>query len=153
MKPEMRAAYAKAGVAQVRGYQNWVTVSTAPYPSATHGNRYTSNAVNSHGDYRYKKFEGAGKMPLGTVLTKDSMVVRADGKVAVGPLFVMEKKDEGWNAATGDWQYSIIMLNGSLAGITGGMGISMQFCADCHASVAPDQDFIMFLPDEYRKSF
>lgn len=153
MKGEMRAAYSKAGVATVRGYQKWVTVSTAPYASDTHGNRYTSNAVNSHGDYRYKKFEEAGTLPLGTVLAKDSMVVRPDGKVAVGPLFIMEKKTAGWNKDSGDWQYSMVLPNGKLAGATKTKGMSMTFCAECHGGVAPDMDYIMLLPEDYRKSF
>jgi len=153
MKSEMRAAYAKAGVAKVRGYQKWVKVSTAPYASDTHGNRYTSNAVNSHGDYRYQKFEEAGTLPLGTVLAKDSMVVRPDGKVAVGPLFIMEKKEADWNQFTGDWQYSMILPNGKVAGSTGGKGMSMKFCAECHNAVRPEQDSTMLLPDDYRKSF
>jgi hypothetical protein len=36
-------------------------------------------------------------------------------------------------------------------GTTGGAGgAKMQFCADCHLSVAPDVDSMMFMPEEYR---
>ena len=29
--------------------------------------------------------------------------------------------------------------------------MSMKFCAECHASVAPEQDHIMLLPEDVRK--
>jgi hypothetical protein len=150
LKDEMAKAYAKAGVSQVKDYQSWLNVASAPYQSGTHGNRYVNNYADSHGDYRYKKFEKAGVMPLGSVLAKDSFVVRPDGKVAVGPLFIMEKMVKGWRKSTGDWKYSMIMPNGKVAGATGSKGMSMKFCAECHESVAPDQDYIMLLPEENR---
>ncbi len=92
-------------------------------------------------------------MPQGTVLAKDSFVVRPDGKVSVGPMFIMQKMVAGFRKSTGDWRYSMILPNGKVAGITGGKGMSMKFCAECHESVAPDQDYIMLLPDEFRKTF
>ncbi|MBT6094943.1 MAG: hypothetical protein HOH04_08675 [Rhodospirillaceae bacterium] len=147
----MAKAYGKAGVAEVKGYQSWVNIANAPYQSGTHGNRFVNNYADSHGDYRYKKFEKAGTMPLGSVLAKDSFVVQSNGKVAIGPLFIMEKMASGWNKATGDWRYSMVMPNGKVAGATKSKGMSMKFCAECHESVAPDQDYIMLLPDENRK--
>ena len=151
LKGEMRSAYAKAGVGQVAGYQKWLNVASAPYQSGTHGGRYVNNYADAHGDYRYKKFEKAGTMPFGSVLAKDSFVVRPDGKVALGPLFIMQKMGAGFNKASGDWRYMMVMPNGALAGMTKGKGMSMKFCAECHASVAPDQDHIMLLPEENRK--
>ena len=153
MRSEMRVAYAKAGVAKVRGYQKWVNVANAPYPSDTHGGRLVNNYADSHGDYHYKKFEDAGEMPLGSVLAKDSFVLRPDGKMSVGPLFIMEKMAEGWNEDSGDWKYSMILPNGKVAGATKAKGMSMKFCAECHAGVAPEQDHIMLLPEENRRSF
>ncbi len=153
LKGEMANAYGKAGVRQISGYQNWLNIAAAPYQSATHGNRYVNNYADAHGDYRYKKFEKAGKMPQGSVLAKDSFVVRPDGKVSVGPIFIMEKMVAGFRKSTGDWRYSMILPNGKVAGITGGKGMSMKFCAECHESVAPDQDYIMLVPTESRKAF
>lgn len=153
LKPEMAAAYAKAGMAQVAGFTGWINVATSPYQSGTHGGRYVNNYADPHGDYRYKMYEKAGTLPLGSVLAKDSFVVRPDGKVAVGPLFVMEKMDSDFNKSTGNWRYTMIMPNCQVAGRTGAKGMSMKFCADCHSSVAPEQDHIMLLPEEFRKSF
>ncbi len=149
----MTQAYRKAGMRQVSGYTKWLKVNTHAYQSGTHGGRYVNNYTDSHGDYRYKRFEKAGTMPFGSVLAKDSFEVRPDGKVAVGPLFIMEKMAKGFNKGSGDWRYSMIMPNGKVAGMTKGKGMSMKFCAECHSGVAPDQDHIMLVPDEYRVKF
>ena len=148
---DMAAAYAKSGWRSVKGYQSWTNVAATPYQSATHGNRYVNNYADAHGDYRYAKFEDAGKMPLGSTLAKDSFIVRPDGKVAVGPLFVMRKMNAGFNKESGDWRYTMIMPNGKVVGTTMGKGsAAVKFCNECHSSVAPDQDYIMLLPEEYR---
>jgi hypothetical protein len=45
----------------------------------------------------------------------------------------------------------MIMPDGSLFGVTGGQGSeNVQFCAECHAIVADDQDSLFFLPEEFR---
>jgi hypothetical protein len=151
---EMKAAYAKAGLRQIKGYTDWLVVNNAPYQSGTHGGRYVNNYTNSHGDYRYKRFEKSGKMPLGSVLAKDSFVVRPDGKVSVGPMFVMEKMDKGFNKASFDWRYTLVMPNGQIVGMTGGKGsANVKFCYECHVGVADDQDSMMFVPEESRKKF
>ncbi len=152
LQGEMAAAYAKAGWRSVQGYQSWLNVATAPYQSGTHGGRYVNNYADSHGDYRYAKYEDSGVMPLGSTLAKDSFVVKANGKVAIGPLFLMEKMAGGFNPDSGDWRYTLIMPNGKVVGSTNGKNSkAVAFCNDCHSAVAEDQDFMMFLPDEVRK--
>jgi hypothetical protein len=151
--PEMTQAYRKAGLKQVENYAAWLNVSSRPYQSATHGSRYVNNYADSHGANRYKLFEKAGKMPVGSVLAKDSFIVQPSGKVAVGPLFVMEKMKAGFNKESGNWRYSMVMPDGKVAGTTKGKGMDMKFCAECHAGVAPDLDHIMLVPAEYRVKF
>jgi len=153
LKPDMVAAYAKAGVAQVKGYSGWLKVNAVAYQSATHGARYVNNYADKRADHHYNKFEKAGIMPKGSVLAKDSFAVNPDGKVSVGPLFVMEKMNAGFNEPSGDWRYSMIMPNGKVAGMTKGKGLNMKFCAECHAGVAPELDHIMLVPNEYRAKF
>ena len=90
-------------------------------------------------------------MPTGGRIAKDSFTVAPDGRIAVGPLFVMEKMAEGFDDASGDSRYAMIMPDGSPAGVTGGQGSqNVQFCAECHALVADDQDSLFFLPEEFR---
>ncbi len=153
LQPEMKKAYRKAGLRQVSGYTGWLRVNATAYQSATHGGRYVSNYANSHGDYRYKKFEKAGTMPFGSVLAKDSFAVRPDGKVGIGPLFIMEKMKKGFNKKSWDWRYTMVMPNGKVAGMTKGKGMNMKFCAVCHAGVAPEQDHILLVPEDYQKKF
>lgn len=153
LQPDMKKAYGKAGVAQVKGFTGWLKVNAAAYQSATHGARYVNNYANKQADRHYKKFEKAGILPLGSVLAKDSFVVQPNGKVSMGPLFIMEKMNKGFNKSSGDWRYSMILPTGKVAGMTKGKGMSMKFCAECHAGVAPDQDHILLVPDEYRAKF
>ncbi len=150
----MDAAYAKAGVAAVNNYQKWVNLALAPYQSDTHGGRYVNNYANGTGVAQYARYEKVGTMPAGSVLAKDSFVVNADGRVAVGPLFIMEKLAAGANADTHDWRYSMIMPNGAVLGATGGKGSdNVKFCAECHMVMADDQDSLFFLPEAMRAKF
>ncbi len=148
---EMTAAYERAGLQVVGDYTTWSNFARVPYQSATHGNRYVNNYVNKNGAFRYVRYEEGVPMPVGTVTAKDSFVVNADGSVSVGPLFVMEKVSADFNAETGNWRYSMVMPDGSVFGMTKGQGAAnVQFCNECHATVAEDQDYMMFLPEELR---
>ena len=150
----MQAAAVPDDVASVaRSYQGWTRVNTAPYVSATHGSRYVNNYPGPEAAQAYGEFEEIGAMPAGGRIAKDSFTVTPDGRVGVGPLFVMEKMAEGFNATSDDWRYAMIMPDGSLFGVTNGQGSqNVQFCAECHALVADDQDSLFFLPEEFRST-
>lgn len=147
---DMVAAYAKSGDPTAGSYTGWRRYNTAPYQSATHGSRYVSNHANAIAQDEYGKFEDAGPMPAGSLLAKDSFVVRPDGKTAPGPLFLMEKMPSGFNEASQDWRYTLILPSGAIVGTTGGAGSeSVTFCHECHVAME-DQDSMWFLPDEFR---
>ena len=109
-----------------------------------------NNYANSTGS-SYARYEDAGAMPPGTVLAKDSFSVNKKGQVVIGPLFLMNKMNAGFNAETLNWQYQMIMPDGSVFGTTNGPGSAkVQFCADCHNAME-DQDALWLLPEEYRR--
>jgi hypothetical protein len=146
---ELKAAYAKSGNTVARAYARWKRYSKRPYPSATHGNRLVSNYGN-RAARRYINYEKVKRMPAGSVLAKDSFLVQADGKLALGPLFVMEKMARGWNAASRDWKYTMITPDGKIAGTTRGKGAAaMKFCYECH-NAAAERDALFFLPKAHR---
>jgi len=148
---EMGQAYGKSGLWVAKTYAGWKRYSKVAYQSATHGNRFVQNYANPQGS-RYGRFEKAGKMPAGSYLVKDSFTVSKDGKIGAGPLFVMRKMKAGFNAASGDWKYAMVMPNGAFFGETNGKNSkNMKFCIDCHITVAEDQDSMMFLPENVRK--
>ena len=149
-KPDLIVAYARSGVMAGRQYVGWTNHATTPYQSATHGGRYVNNYANGVGA-DYGRYEDAGTLPEGSLLAKDSFSVNKTGQVMVGPLFLMAKMAAGFNAGTGDWQYQMVMPNGTVYGTTGGAGSAkVQYCADCHNAMA-EQDSLWFLPDEYRR--
>ena len=79
-------------------------------------------------------FENAGPSPKETVLAKDSFLVRPNGKMGAGPLFLMEKMVVGFNAESGDWRYMLILPNGRTPGAAGGKSSAkMGFCIECYA--------------------
>lgn len=147
----MRSGYAKSGLRAAKNFSGWSNYATQPYVSATHGSRYVNNYGNSLAA-DYAKYEDVGRMPVGAVLAKDSFLVRGDGKVAPGPLFLMEKMPANFNAESANWRYTMVMPDGSVFGETNGKNSAgMKFCFECHAAVAEDQDSLFFLPEEYRK--
>jgi len=147
---DMKAAYAKSDNAVALTYANWRRYSSQAYPSATHGNRYVQNYANRQAE-DYGKYEDAGRFSPGARLAKDSFTVAANGAVAPGPLFVMEKMWAGFNPESDDWRYTMIMPSGQVFGTTKGTGSQkVEFCIGCHISVAPEMDSTMLLPEAYR---
>ena len=147
---ELKAAYAKSGNDIAVSYANWSRYSKQSYQSGTHGGRYVQNYANAKAR-AYGAYEKSGPMPSGAVLAKDSFAVKPNGRISVVPLFLMEKMNAGFNVDSGNWRYTMLLPNGSVFGTTGGVGgAKMQFCAECHISVAPEVDSMLFMPEEYR---
>ncbi len=149
LRPILAQGYGRTGDPAISSYQSWTRYNTAPYASMTHGRRYVSNYANVTAQ-AYGKYEDAGRLPVGSVLAKDSFVVTEDGEVRPGPLFVMEKMASGFNYVTGDWRYSMITAEGDLAGKTGGFGAQrVEFCIACHLA-REAYDHLYFIPRAYR---
>jgi hypothetical protein len=150
---DMVAGYRLSNMPDVDAYRNWRRFNTVPYRSAQHGERYVNNYGNDAAkDYRY--FEGAGDMPAGAVLFKDSFAVTKRGDVFSGPLFVMEKMQPGFNLSSRDWRYTMIMPDGSLFGITSGEGSDrVEFCVACHKLAGDENDHLFYIPERYRVRF
>ncbi len=150
VKGALQAAYAKSGLAMAKIYSQYARFNTVPYVSDTHGGRLVNNYASRAARRTYRKYEKARQMPRGSKLAKDSFSINAAGAVVKGPLFLMEKKRRGWNKATNDWRYSMVMPDGSVFGATRGKGdAKVQFCADCH-NAAAENDAMFFLPAEFR---
>lgn len=145
----MTEGYAKSGHRWAMAYPSWKNHAARPYVSDTHGARFVNNYANERGAANYGLFEDAEPAPEGTVLAKDSFTVKG-GRVAAGPLFLMEKMAAGFDADTRDWRYTLILPSGKVVGSTGGAGAGkVAFCAECHLSVE-EQDSRFFLDEAYR---
>ena len=149
---KMAAAYALSGDSQARRYIDWEQYSTAPYVSATHSNRYVMNYANPAGSKEYGKFEEGARLPLGSVLAKDSFAVNPQGEVVIGALSLMEKMPEGFNPEFGDWRYTMILPDGRVAGASRSHGsANVEFCEGCHVAVDETQGSLFFVPRGFRK--
>ncbi len=146
---DMTAGYRLSGDPVAKAYSGWRRYNNAPYRSATHGNRYLNNYANAKAR-AYGRFEAAGRLPVGSVIAKDSFTVTEDGAVHPGPLFIMEKMPAGFKYVTADWRYAMIMPDGSLFGVTDGPGAErVEFCIACHLA-REDRDHLFFIPERYR---
>ncbi len=152
-KAAMATNYGKAGVASAAGYQSWTNYATTPYVSATHAERYVNNYANDVAAAGYGAYESVGRLPVGSVVVKDSFSVTADGRVEIGPLFMMEKVAHvSGESHPSPWRFTMIMPDGWVFGTTGGQGdANVAFCADCHGTVADVHDSLFFLPPQYRR--
>ncbi|OGA36003.1 MAG: hypothetical protein A3G80_10570 [Betaproteobacteria bacterium RIFCSPLOWO2_12_FULL_62_13b] len=145
----LQGGYSRSGSAIAGSYQGWRRVNTAPYLSATHGNHYLNNYVNDIGA-AYGRFEKAGKLPVGSIIAKDSFSMTRGGEILLGGLFVMEKMPGGFNDVTDDWKYTLIQADGTLFGETNGTGSKrVEYCIACHLA-RKHQDHLWFLPKPYR---
>lgn len=150
IKADMIAAYRLSARPYAEAYAAWRRYNTTPYRSTQHGERFINNYANDIAA-TYGRFEDSGPMPPGAILAKDSFAVTDSGDVFSGPLFVMEKMAPGFNPASGDWRYTMIMPDGSQLGTTKGAGSArVDFCISCHARVGAEQDHMFYVPPEYR---
>ena len=146
---DLAKGYAISGNPTAKSYRRWKRYNTAPYLSATHGRRFVNNYANAAAS-AYGKYEQAGTLPKGAILAKDSIMVTADGSIAAGPMFIMEKMAPGFNYVSGDWRYTMIMPDGSFFGVTKGENSErVGFCIGCH--LARERfDHLYFLPEAFR---
>ena len=150
-RPAMAEGYARSGLEAARLYQNWRRFSTAPYLSRPHTRRYANNYANEIAAPYYGRYGDGGRLPVGSVIAKDSFAVNDRGRVVSGALALIEKMPEGCNPAVGDWRFVFVLPDGRLFGSTKAVDpYTVEFCQDCHQSAGPEQDYLFFLPPAYR---
>ncbi len=148
---DLARGYAASRDVTAENFRKWRQYNSAPYRSATHGNRYINNYANAKAS-RYGTLKPGEQMPPGALLAKDSFTVSANGDVYGGPLFIMEKLGKGVSPETGDWRYVMIMPDGSYFGDSTGDGAErVTFCNGCHRAAA--SDYMFLIPAKYRKQF
>lgn len=151
LTPEMETTFGLSPFDIARAYRSWDRFNTAPYRSATHGQRFVNNYANDVA-VAYGRYEDAGVLPVGSVLVKDSFTATDDGMAEAGPLFVMEKREDGFNYVTGNWRYTLILADGTVYGQTLGDGAQrVEYCISCHlAASVGGSDHVFFVPEAFR---
>ena len=144
IKGELREGYAAVGDERATAYQSWGVTSTVPGGVGNHGSRFLMTFVNEVGFDEYVKFSDEGaKMPVGTLIAKESFNVNKKGIVKKGPLFFMEKVAAGEADEFGNWVYSALQAKGKV------MKIKQKFCHDCHGNFE-GQDSLGYPEEDYR---
>jgi hypothetical protein len=84
-------------------YQSYTRVNKETFQSPTHGRRFVDIYVNDVGLDAYR---GESEFPVGTVIVKSSWESEGETRTDVaGPLFVMVKKEKGFDPEHSDWWY------------------------------------------------
>lgn len=147
--PSLLAGYASSDNEHARAYRDWKRENSVPYLSTTHGNHYLSNYTNELAR-DYSKAESAAVMPRGAIIAKDSFSTTDSGALVLGPLFLMEKMQPGFNPVSADWRYTLIRPNGRVLGTTNGKGsASVYYCISCHLAREAN-DHLYFVPPHAR---
>ena len=149
VRPALAAGVSASALKDHKDYQSLTQFNSVPYRSASHGNHYLSNYANDLGSL-YGKYEDAGALPAGAVIYKDSFSVASNNEVILGPLFIMEKMQKGFNPVSGDWKYIQINPTGEVVGETNGPGSEkVEYCIACHLT-REQYDHLFFLPEKNR---
>lgn len=121
-------------------YKSWTQMNTEPFFSKGHGRRFVDVYVNDIGLAAF--VDDDAEFPLGSIVVKPSWEP-ADGKPTdvAGPIFVMEKKEKGFDPANEDWWYAIHWedVPDNWVGRVGGNQIywrtpskKVGYCSRCH---------------------
>ena len=146
----LTAGYAKAPTPWAKDFTSWTNVSTQAYQSATHGNRYVMNFADSVAK-DYAKYEKSGVLPVGSVLAKPSFSINGKGEVKPGPLFFMEKHEDGFDKEAQNWKYSMVTPTGKFnGGAAGPTPKGLRFCVNCHVNTGGEYDSLLYVPEDYR---
>ncbi|WP_420405217.1 cytochrome P460 family protein [Nisaea sp.] len=112
----------------VKDYRDWKLANTAPAAPGFHGERYLMTWVNPTGYDAYSEFRDEDvKIPVGTIIVKESFDVAEDGTAKAGPLFIMQKVEKDRSVETIDWFYMMVSPAGAPVAVD-----VISACSDCH---------------------
>jgi len=111
----------------VEDYRDWQLASTHPAAPGFHAGRFLLTWVNDTGFDAYTEYAEDPDIPAGTWIAKESFSVGEDGGVTPGPLFIMQKVEEGTSPDTDDWYYMAVAASGTPMAVN-----VMTVCNECH---------------------
>ncbi len=150
IKDTLRRQYMNLGNPVTAAFQSWRRPNREPDRSAVHGQRFVNHYANDLAR-DYGIFQSEKPFPEGAIIVKDSFAVTETGEVMSGPMFLLEKREQGFNPRSKDWLFVVNEPNGEVVGVTNGAGSSKKrFCADCHRQAPDGQDQLYFMPESLR---
>ncbi|MGF1552795.1 MAG: cytochrome P460 family protein [Paracoccaceae bacterium] len=129
---------------RVADYRDWPRAHAAPARSGAHGGRYLLTRVNPRGAAAYRAYAASPSIPPGTVLAMESFSVEA-GEPRPGPLYFMEKVEDGVSPETNDWYYYLVGADG--VPIAADVASA---CNACHQEQYGDQGNLAYPPERVR---
>jgi len=152
IKDILRRQYMNSGDPVTAAFQSWRRPNREPYRSGVHGQRFVNHYANDLAR-DYGAFKSGKPFPEGAIIVKDSFAVTESGEVMSGPMFLIEKREKGFNTPSKDWLFMMIKPSGETVGITNGAGASkVRFCAECHSQAPAGQDQLYFMPESVHRN-
>jgi hypothetical protein len=110
IKDILHRQYMSSGNPVTAAFQSWRRPNREPFRSGVHGQRFVNHYVNDLAqDYGVLK---SGKpFPKGSIIVKESFAVIETGEVMSGTMFLIEKKEKGFNPRSKDWLFMMIKLS------------------------------------------
>lgn len=137
-------------------WQSYTKSNKEPVMSQDHGKRFVDTYVNDVGKDAYHDPDEVAEIPVGTIIVKTSWESQGGQPTTTpGPIFVMEKKEPGYDPDNGDWYYAIHWENPpeKMRQRFGGPiywqspSEKVSYCVNCHAGY--DRQLGM-VPEEHR---
>jgi hypothetical protein len=150
---------------QIRDYRSWMRINPEPLrlpasldflcraPTAAdavdtsrnpHRQKFFTVYVNDTGQHAMTH-DSKPQFPPGSIIVKEKLLDKIGGKVEL--LTAMIKRQAGYNAASGNWEYLVLDANGANVEARG----KLANCQSCHsAKKETDYVFRNYLPEKVR---
>jgi hypothetical protein len=139
--------YSSSGNSVAKVYQNWQRRGDHPIKSPAHGGHYVTIYANDIAATTPTQ-EVLPGITVGSTLVTPIFAIAGNGKVSAGPMLIMEKMEQGFNAPGGDWRYTLIAPDGTVIGDNTGAGKeTINFCKHC-SGIFADSVFASLLKGE-----
>ncbi len=145
-RPGLIEGYQRKANPYAMAYPEYRAASTFPAKPGVHSDRYLMTYVNDVGFETYTDY-GAGPMPEGSIIAKESFKLRPNGDFYPYSLFIMEKVGAEQAPDTDGWLYDRVLFDGSQ-----GLPVSQDFCHSCHVAYAA-QDSLGYPAIEARLNY
>ncbi|MEZ4722469.1 MAG: hypothetical protein R2813_11410 [Flavobacteriales bacterium] len=125
-------------------WSSWTLTATNQGPSPSLGNAHAGNDSTVTRKVYFLDSQSAsdGKYPVGTMIIKHT----SNGDGTLEEYTGMLKRESGFNAGSGDWEWFVLNADGSVAKDNDGMelrggNLLSGFCLGCHSHAATDYVF------------
>ena len=151
LRDELQDGWEKSSHPIVNDYLDWQPYTNGIFQGAAQGGCYMEIVANADGA-PYGRYEKSGLLPYGTRIVKGTFAGTQDGKLMLGTLLTMEKLiGKADTVTSGSWRFTHILADGNASDSQTKEGMKeIADCISCHRD-AKFGDFVFFPPKLARR--